>query len=93
MDDMNNRNYINNPNNDTEDQEKKNMKMRKWDNAVTIIFIAALVIIAFFWKCHYDPIVTVVAGVIVAAASLVGHNQFKKIKELSAYSASDMQQR
>lgn len=84
---MDNINYINNSNNnnnyDREDPEKRNTKMRKWDNAVTIIFVIALIVIAFFWKCHYDPIVTIVAAVIVGASTLVGHKQYKKIKELS----------
>ncbi len=74
----------NNKEYERDDHEKKRTGMRKWDNAVTIIFVLALIVISFFWKCHYDPIVTIIAAVITASATLIGHSQYKKIRKLSA---------
>lgn len=56
--------------------------MKKIDLTVTLIFIAALGIIYFFWKCEYDPLVTLLAAIIIIAAGVMTHRQNKKLEEL-----------
>ena len=58
------------------------MKMKYIDIAVTVIFIVAMIVIYFFWKCKWDLVVAVVAGIVVIIAGIVGYRQHKKIKEL-----------
>lgn len=72
-----------NDTNDTDDEVKKNLKMKKWDIAAAAVLAVGLVILYFFWGCSYDWMVTLAAVVIAAASLLVGHFQFRKIKELS----------
>lgn len=57
-------------------------KMRMIDIAVTLIFIAALVVIYFFWGCEWDLVVTLIAAAIVVVAGFIAHSQHKKISEL-----------
>lgn len=59
------------------------MRMEKADITVSALFIAALVIIYFFWGCHLDLYVTILAGVVIAVSALVTYVQYKKIKELT----------
>ena len=56
--------------------------MRYVDLAVIVAFILSLVIIYFFWGCHLDLYVTILAGIIIATTALVHHSQYKKLKEL-----------
>ncbi len=56
--------------------------MKKLDYGFGVLLMVALVVLAFFWKCKYDFVVTIVAAVILAASFYATHVQFKKIKEL-----------
>ncbi len=58
--------------------------MKYVDSTVTILFIAALVIIYFFWGCHLDLYVTVLAGLIILVTAMVRIAQYKKLKELGS---------
>lgn len=58
------------------------MKMKNVDRVITLVFIAALVIIYFFWGCRLDLYVTIAAGIILALAGMTTYLQNKKIKEL-----------
>ena len=58
------------------------MKMKYVDIGVSVLFIAALVVIYFFWGCHLDLYVTVLAAVIIAVTGLTTYMQYKKLKEL-----------
>lgn len=63
--------------------KKEVRKMKKLDISILIIYIAALVVLSFFWGCQYDPIVTVFGAVIAAVSALATYVQYKKMKELS----------
>lgn len=56
--------------------------MKVLDYVVTVLFLIALVVIAFFWGCSIDPILTAVAGVILIAATVATVMQNNKIKKL-----------
>lgn len=58
------------------------MKMKYVDIGVSVLFIAALVVIYFFWGCHLDLYVTILAGVVIAATGLTTYVQYKKMKDL-----------
>ena len=60
------------------------MKMKYVDIGVSVLFIAALVVIYFFWGCHLDLYVTVLAALIIAVTGLTAYLQYKKMKELGA---------
>lgn len=60
------------------------MKMKYVDTTVTLLFVASLIVIYFFWGCHLDLYVTILAAVIILAAVLVRIAQCKKLKELGA---------
>lgn len=64
-------------------QENKKNKMKYVDIAVTVLFILALVIIYFFWGCHLDLYVTILAALVIAITGLTTYMQYKKIKELT----------
>ena len=64
-------------------KEKDRKKIRRFDMAVTIVFVLALLIIYFFWGCHLDWYVTILACIIIAVSVLTEHVQNKKIKELT----------
>ncbi len=72
-----------NTNDNKDDEVRKNLKMRKWDTGVTLLFAAALIVLYFFWGCSLDWIVSVCAVLIAAIASFIGQKKKKKIKELS----------
>jgi len=57
--------------------------MKKVDISVMVLYIVALIVLSFFWGCHYDPIVTAFGGIIVVVSALATYIQYKKIKELS----------
>ena len=57
--------------------------MKKIDYGTLIVFIAALFVISFFWKCEFDSTVTMIALVIAAITGFATHAQYKKIQELS----------
>lgn len=59
------------------------MNMKYVDIAVSMLFVIGMVVIYFFWGCHLDLYVTVLAAVIVLAAGLVKIVQYKKLKELA----------
>lgn len=59
------------------------MKMKYVDTTVTLLFIASLIVIYFFWGCQLDLYVTILAGVIVLITAMVKFTQYKKLKELS----------
>lgn len=63
--------------------------MKKVDLTVTLVFIAALGIIYFFWKCEYDPLVTLLAAIIIVAAGVMTHRQNKKLEELEQATQQD----
>ena len=56
--------------------------MKKLDIAIKPVFIIALLIIYFFWKCEYDLMVTVIAGIVIIGASVLTYFQYKKLGEL-----------
>ena len=60
------------------------MKMKYVDIGVSVLFIAALVVIYFFWGCHLDLYVTILAAVIIAVTGLTTYMQYKKLKELES---------
>lgn len=47
-----------------------------------IVFLAALIVLTFFWGCEYDSIVTVFGGVILVASAAAIFLQNKKINQL-----------
>lgn len=49
-----------------------------------LLFLVALLVISFFWKCHYDPIVTVLGILIAVVSGFTAYVQYRKIKELSS---------
>lgn len=57
--------------------------MKKVDLTIAAIFIVVLAVIAIFWKCQLDPMVTVIAGVIALASLVVTVIQHKRIKALT----------
>lgn len=59
------------------------MKMKYVDTTVTLLFIASLIVIYFFWGCQMDLYVTILAGVIVLVTAMVKFIQYKKLKCLS----------
>lgn len=56
--------------------------MKKVDYSVLVVFIVSLVVIAFFWGCRLDPIVTAIAAVIAIASLITMIVQNKKLDEL-----------
>jgi len=56
--------------------------MKKVDIAAMVVFLAALIILAFFWGCEYDPIVTAFGGIILAASAAATYLQNKKMNQL-----------
>lgn len=60
------------------------MKMKYVDIGVSALFIAALIVIYFFWGCHLDLYVTVLAAVVIAVTALTSYMQYKKMKELES---------
>ena len=67
----------------TNEGKKESSKMRRVDVAVKLLFVIALAVIYFFWKCEYDPLVTVLGLIILAGASVLTYMQFHKIDELA----------
>ena len=55
--------------------------MKYVDIGVSVLFVIALIVIYFFWGCHLDLYVTVLAGLIIAVTVLTTYIQYKKIKE------------
>ena len=62
---------------------KTEMNMKYVDIAVSLLFVIGMVVIYFFWGCHLDLYVTILAAVIFLAAGLVKIVQYKKLKELT----------
>lgn len=60
------------------------MKMKYVDIGVSVAFIVALVVIYFFWGCHLDLYVTILAAVVIFVTALTGIVQYRKMKELKA---------
>ena len=58
------------------------MKMKFVDVGVSLLFVVALAVIYFFWGCHLDLYVTILALVILAVTGLTTYVQYKKLKEL-----------
>ena len=50
------------------------------DLFITVLYIAALVIIYFFWGCKFDIYITILAAVVVVTNGVVCWTQSKKIK-------------
>ena len=67
----------------TNEGMKESSKMRRVDVAVKLLFVIALAVIYFFWKCEYDPLVTVLGLIILTGASVLTYMQFHKIEELA----------
>ena len=57
-------------------------KMKCIDIAIPVLFVLALVVLYFFWGCHLDLYMTILAGVIILAAGMVRAVQYKRLKEL-----------
>lgn len=58
------------------------MKMKFVDVGVSLLFVVALAVIYFFWGCHLDLYVTILALLILAVTGLTTYVQYKKLKEL-----------
>ena len=58
------------------------MKMKFVDIGVSVLFVVALAVIYFFWGCHLDLYVTILALLILAVTGLTTYVQYKKLKEL-----------
>lgn len=58
------------------------MKMKYVDIGVSVLFIIALAVIYFFWGCHLDLYVTILALLILAVTGLTTYVQYRKLKEL-----------
>lgn len=65
--------------------------MKKLDIMIKPIFVLILAIIYFFWKCEYDLIATLIAGIIIVAASFMTYFQYKKLKELEGAEVEEQQ--
>ena len=59
--------------------------MKKVDIFVKVGFVIALAVIYFFWRCEYDPMVTILALVILLGASALTYFQYKKIQTCCAF--------
>ncbi len=57
--------------------------MKKLDFIMLLLFLVLLLVLSFFWKCHYDPIVTVFGILIAIVSAITAYMQYKKINELS----------
>ena len=62
--------------------------MKKVDIFVKVGFVIALAVIYFFWRCEYDPMVTILALVILLGASALTYFQYKKIDEMTEVTPS-----
>jgi len=62
--------------------------MKKVDIFVKVGFVIALAVIYFFWRCEYDPMVTILALVILLGASALTYFQYKKIDEMTEITPS-----
>ena len=55
------------------------MKMKYIDTTIAALFLAGLVVLFFFWGCHLDLYMTILAGVIILAAGMVRAVQYKRL--------------
>ena len=62
--------------------------MKKVDIFVKVGFVIDLAVIYFFWRCEYDPMVTILALVILLGASALTYFQYKKIDEMTEITPS-----
>lgn len=60
------------------------MKMKIVDIAVTVVFVVAIIALIFLWGCHVDPVITIIAGVVVVASGILKYVQYKKLKDMQA---------
>ena len=67
--------------NKKEENNKKKNKKPILDLTVTAVVIIALVICYFFWGCTKDPLVTILAGVVLVAGTVLIQSQNRKIKK------------
>ena len=58
-------------------------KMKCIDIAIPVLFVLALVVLYFFWGCHLDLYVTILAAVILGVTVLTTYIQYKKMREFS----------
>ena len=58
------------------------MKMKFVDVGISVLFVVALAVIYFFWGCHLDLYVTILALLILAVTGLTTYVQYRKLKEL-----------
>ena len=58
-------------------------KMKCIDIAIPVLFVLALVVLYFFWGCHLDLYVTILAAVILGVTVLTTYIQYKKMREVS----------
>ena len=57
--------------------------MKKLDYGMMIVFLVALLVTAFFWKCGFDLTITIIAIVITVITGITTYIQYKKNNELS----------
>ena len=62
--------------------KNKKMKMKFVDVGISVLFVVALAVIYFFWGCHLDLYVTILALLILAVTGLTTYVQYRKLKEL-----------
>ncbi len=63
---------------------EKTKKQNLINGIVTLVFFIALAVCYFFWKCHLDLPVTIVAVAVGIAGLVLLFMQNKKIKDLSS---------
>lgn len=63
-------------------------KMKCIDITVPVLFVLALVVLYFFWGCHLDLYVTILAAIILGVTVLTTYIQYKKIDKLQKHEES-----
>lgn len=58
------------------------MKKKIIDMTVALVFAVSILVLIFFWACEYDPIVTVLAFLVLGVSGLATILQYQKLKEL-----------
>ena len=56
--------------------------MKKLDIAVLIVYLVAMVVLCFFWKCRLDPWFAVIAMALVVLGTIWMIIQNQKLKKL-----------
>lgn len=66
--------------------------MKKLDAIVLGIYLLAMIVIYFFWKCKLDPWFTVIALAVVAITTVWMVIQHRKLKEFEGNAQEDIRE-